>query len=517
MASYNVALSIITQPTLIDRVNNVPIWIRATSAASEIPGHRFTFHLYDKDDILISSSKVLADPDGVAEFDAAKILKNYLSHDFQPTITDFAACENSIKEYYVGVTQTYDNMELPGVGAANNGTPALVIGITGSLSSFAIPYLARIVGSEVVYLLLPGITLSNPGPYYIRNIIQTVVDGVNVLSSFQLWTHPTAGAAVTVSSGSLSGTIYIQNEFGDFPDPNSAGAFTSSESYTNDFLAINSAADPYTQLDWNNGTAYVMNTSTDKVLSMYDFSTDIKKTFYGAQETVSFLSGVEDPGLGVAGADWISYYPDGSVADSGSITNSLLYSGSPGAGFTNAEPNMRLDLGVGSDNLSLDSDILTYTVQLKDCNDDPLGALMVFQYEDFCENTDVRIAWKNLLGGFEYASMRIVDKFTNTERSTFRKELRYGYTAQDRGETVYHSQSTSTITLVNKSYLTLTEVPWMRSLFQSSEVYMQTSVGGTWQPMIVETNSSRDMIVRKDRMKEYTVSLRYANRTPGNP
>lgn len=473
----------------IDRVYN-PIWFRSTSNLFGVDGHRYIFQVYDKNNTLLNTSRVIGNPQGVGEFDAGLILKDYLSYDLNYTSTDFVPALNSLKEYYIKMAESVNGGLVTSVGSQSTGIRLFFN------QSFS--YSTTLPSSQVIGLSLPGLNLSTSGPFYVRN----VATSSNNVTSFQLFTGATSGVAVT-ATGTFNPDGYVQVAGNLIPRQ------TSSFITTNRYLCLNSSEHPVPQLLWNSGDDYILTDQTKSLLSTFDY-TKPKRIAFNQEETISFLQSSSN---NVNNAVFRYYDSNGTqIGLATQLTNNLPFSFTGTSSYSNSQ-NMRLDLGTGTLNQIPPDNTARYTVQLNDNTSTQLGPLVQYVIEDFCED-HVRLMWLNPLGGFDYDNFILVNDTTNLTQKTFRKELFYNYISTDRGETVFHSQSIFSLTLSSK-ILNQSESDWMKSLFLSPEVYMYYE--DQWQAVVISTNSYNKRIARRDKIQIYTFTVRSAHNRVGNP
>lgn len=484
------ALTLATQPAVYVQRAYTPLWYRATSDIMSAEGHRYEFVLKDKTGTVLGTAKVIANPSGVGEFDASGIVRSYLSYDLKYATVGFASAPSSLIEIYVELKESVSGGLVTSV--SNIGTAIQL--------NFSTPFEPGTyfgTGNLISGLTLPGLTLSSSGPFYVRNI--TTSSGE--VTSFELYDAASGGSPIT-ATGTFSGPGYVQTSDYGIPRQTSASSTNSNKA-----LVINSTASPYVQLSWSDGDDYKMNAVGSLPLTDYDFGNDIKGVAAATYESVSLL---QDATTNIQYAFLTQFDADDNYLTSSiNCTNTFGYSA---PNWTNSH-NARIDLGIGPANLSLDPLTVRYQVQLIDDNDDLVGPLMRFKIVDFC-NDDVRLMWLNYLGGFDYAYFKLVSEESKTERKTFKKELQFNDQANDRGETVYHSQSQSTFTLSSR-FLSDSEADWMQSLFESPEVYRMQ--GSTFTPVIVTSDTYSRKIERRDRLKQYIIQVKDANLKRGNP
>lgn len=478
----------------IDRVYN-PIWFRATSNLSSVNGHRYIFQVYDKNNTLLNTSRVISNPNGVGEFDAGLILKDYLSYDLDYTTTNFIPARNSLKEYYIAMSESVNGALVTSVASQSTSMKLFFA------QSFS--YSSSFLNAQVVGLNLPGLSIAQTAPYYVRNI--ATASG-NVITSFELYTLTGTVSTSVTATGTFNpdGWVQVENNL----IPRQTGSFIQ----TTPYLCLNSSEHPVPQLLWNSGNDYILEDSSELLLTTFDYS-EPKRISLDQEETISFLQSASD---NVAYVVFTYYDEDNIIVGSSSFNNSFAFSvlatASGTFSFVNSQ-NMRLDLGTGTFNQTTPVNTSRYEVQLYSSSNLPLGPLIQYVIEDFCED-HVRLMWLNPLGGFDYDNFVLVNDTTNVTQKTFRKELFYNYTSTDRGETTFHSESLFSLTLASK-ILNQSESDWMKSLFLSPEIYMYYE--GQWQAVIISTNSYNKRIARRDKIQIYQFTVRSAHNRVGNP
>jgi hypothetical protein len=288
-------------------------------------------------------------------------------------------------------------------------------------------------------------------------------------------------------------------------------------SYTTTFTAFN-ATRQYNQVALPFDQLYTQNYSQAPFLTNYPFNVgtskqSAKKVFTNDNETLSFINdGTDvsnsvytltvntynnDPKFGGATAGGTAYY----------AYNPYIY------GW-----DSRVDVGVGPNNLKNIGIMVAgynyYKVSLGTASSRYCYGSAVYNIVDNCSPwTNIRIAFLNKLGGFDYMNFNYKSKNTiQTEKTMFKRQLSPGYSVGQREDTVLSTKSYDLWT-ASTEWITEAEGTWLKELIQSPEAYIVDDTNNTTIPIIVSDTSYEVKSQLLEKLFCFTLNYKMAFQT----
>lgn len=403
--------------------------------------------------------------DGTCIFSPQYILRDNISFDFNPYLTGFSGTTNSVLYYYIRTGESYN----PGFTFASTFDALGFLGLsfsgTASTSLITTDDIIRIDKNN-----------KNINPQY---------DGT---------------ASVTYSLGNV---VVLNKLYGASSTADETGTIIDLRRMvgTSSIRYVFNGVRQYDEIALDFNDIYVMDgLGNNPFLTSYTY--DNKPVYFDSNnatyETLSFLvpSTPYPTSLGML----IRTY-DSSNTILNSYTYSLDNSYKAGAN--------RLDFGVGPGNLTImTSSIVKYTATLIGfATGLTHSASMTYSVLQQCKEYDlVTLAFKNKLGGFDYWTFHLVNKYRSTiKREEANFNLLYNYSIGDRGRSVI-DQTIQEEWTVNSDLLTDGQALFIRELIESPEAYM---LDGTNKLPIVITNDSYELqTVLNDLLVKYKITFK---------
>lgn len=491
-----------------------------TSDLSSIDYHKFIVNLIDSTsgDVILST-QTNAGPDTKAIFDPGRYLKSTiytpLPHKtIVPTYNYGTVTRHkvTVADYMLGrqcivssVSNQATQLQL-NLGAADNDLSGLQF----------------VVGDDYIDdITLPGLTLSHSGPYSIKSgdITTAIPSGLTYdqVTNFKLSKKIGATYYNVTATGTFTGPGYIppssKSTGGSALLYNTGPIQTSSES-----IGIKAAFDVEDYLDVKGFASYIPTSLTKgKALTYYPENTINSAKLIGSNdaETLHFIQ--------APNKNYYQMYVEFFNSSKNSISDLTIllslggnfsyangvYSGSQYAVVTVPTGPANIPNFNNSGTLFIPA---YYSIELQDSSGNRMTDKYFYEIDDTCDT--VRLMWRNTLGGWDYTVMNYeVSSETTTEQKTYKKFLPIDYKKGERGDTVYHKQAYTTIT-VNTKLISQAEADWLEEMFLSAEIYVIDSRGDA-KPYIHLSKNYKPM-KKKDRIRQYVIQLQTANNRPIN-
>lgn len=162
----------------------------------------------------------------------------------------------------------------------------------------------------------------------------------------------------------------------------------------------------------------------------------------------------------------------------------------------------------------VDPDAVYYTVQLRGVSS-VQSELVTYYIDQHCSKySPIRLHWLNELGGFDSFNFILKSvEGTEIDRKDFVKQHHvwdngtWSYTQASRGRTDYSVEYEDNL-ILNADYMTEAEAVWMKSLFTSPVVYMES--GTDLIAVNVRKRNYTKMTTINDKLKQYDIELGYS-------
>jgi len=491
-----------------------------TSDLSSVDYHKFIVKLIDSvTSNVVLSTQTNAGPDGVAIFDPGRYLKSTILTPLPHKYIAPKAITSGVSRHKITV-QDYTLGKQSLVTSISNQATQLQLNMRTADDDYS--GLTFNVGNDIIdEIVLPGLILSHSGPYSIKTgDITTAIQGglvYNQVTNFKLskFTAPSTYTNVT-ATGTFAGPGYVSPasnaENGSAIIYHTGAIQTSSES-----IGIKAAFDVEDYLDVKGFGAFIPTSFTKgKALTYYPDNTINSAKLIGSNdaETLHFIQAPNNNYYQM----YIEYFNSSknSINDQTiilSLGGSFTYS----AGVYSGTDYAIIAIPTGPNNIT-DFNIGTaftakyYSIELQDSSGNRMTNKYFYEIDESCDT--VRLMWRNTLGGWDYTVMNYeVSSETTTEQKTYKKFLPIDYKKGERGDTVYHKQASTTIT-VNTKLISQAEADWLEEMVLSAEIYAIDNRGDA-KPYIHLSKNYKPM-KKKDRIRQYVIQLQTANNRPIN-
>ena len=182
-----------------------------------------------------------------------------------------------------------------------------------------------------------------------------------------------------------------------------------------------------------------------------------------------------------------------------SYTDRFLYVNTGSANINAASPGL------------ISNSVQSYDITIVDTSG--VATSETYTYIRICDwkgLSPINVVFLNRLGGYDNFFFRLSRrKSSNISRDNYQQFLSIGYTAQDRGTTVYNSEITDKYVLTS-DWISEAESIWLQQLIESPNVYIYESA--QLIPMVVKNASYEIKIYGQDRLFNIELELEYANK-----
>lgn len=479
----SLTVSVISKPNQYEPVGigTGGLWFQFSSptSSSSLPSFKYVVSLFSVDPQFsaqttnLGTYKIPPYIDSTGLFSVADTLSSQLTYNYNPFITTWTNCPNSIVKYYVQYGLEYN----PGFtysGGFNH---------SGNL----------------------GLTMSIPFDIQVSDSILIDKNNLAINPQYNGYHTVTATSSTTVITNEAYATYSIS------PGYTESGSITDlirnigTSSY---FYAFNGSKQ-YNQINENFGTLYVATNSTYVTQNFltnynsYTFNFSQKQVYLSNYETLSLLI---DPLINSPNIVLYSLYNN--------LNNLISPTATASIPFLLNSHDKRVDIPSGPANLTALGVNLTginyYIVSVIDHNTNVL-ADMFYQIVTNCSPyPNIRLAFLNLLGGFDYWNFNWKNQqTTNIQKVLYNVALPFNYSIGQRTENVLSQKANDTYT-ISSDWLQDFDATFLRELLLSPIVYVVDEVNNLSYPITILDSSYAVKTKLNNQLYAITLSFKYA-------
>lgn len=462
--------------------NSIPFIITSTFQGEE--NFKYLFKLYNEDtSSLLTTIATYPRPNGTGIYSPHYVLQANCNTPLRPPISSITEYDTARILYYVKFGEQYN----PGLTFADTDLSTSYLGLTFSTNISTDLFVGDIISIQKENIAI------NPW-------VNGTASITSVTSNYSVMTDKLIPAGYITSSGE-SGNI-----------TNLSRIVATSGIY----VGWN-AVRQYEELNLDFESIYVMRDPNNnyKFLSSYETSysstfSEAKPIYINNYETLDILLGTYSfPVTNDVIVNYEYYDSTGSsLGNEGIITTSV------------ASDSLRCQVPTGTQNIfdigGLGSTLITagtldhYSIQIF-IGSDEVSDIFNYQIIPFCRPyVNVRIAFLNKLGGYDYWNFNLVSKYTSDiQRVQINRALSPQYSKGNRGRDVIYSSAVENWT-INTDLLTDTDALFIRELCESSSVFIVED-DGTTIPIVITTNNWEFKSGLLNGAFNYTITFQKSN------